>query len=190
MRQPEEIPEELAALTAGDEAAAGRLMDVVYEELRALAGNYFRSEPEGHTLQPTALVNEAFIRVANRTGHAIEDRAHFLAVCALAMRAILTDHARRRRRIKRGGGRKRVDLTGIDASHDDPGLDALALDEALTALAENNERQARIVEYRFFSGMTIEEIRTVLGVSRSTVEDDWRMARAWLKVRLGAGPAT
>jgi len=186
---PEKASEALAVLTGGDESAAARLMDVVYDELRALAGSYFRARPGAHTLQPTALVHEAFVRVAERTGAVYEDRAHFSAICAVAMRGILADHARRRRARKRGGDWKRVGLTDVVTPSGGHPVDALALDELLCELAQRSQRQARIVEYRYFSGMSVEEVARVLGVSRSTVEEDWRMARAWLMVQLRKGGA-
>jgi len=173
----------LAILTHGDSIAAAQLMEQVYAELRGLAGQYFRGQRQDHTLQPTALVHEAFARVAAATGAHLESRAHFTALCAIAMRNILADHARRRRAVKRGGGRKRVTLADVGAPVEAE-IDALDLDQALTELQERSERQARIVEYRYFSGMSVPEIVEVLGVSRSTVENDWRMARAWLTVRL------
>jgi len=183
----QDVTEALAALTGGDASAAAQLMDVVYDELRGLAEGYFRGQHPAQTLQPTALVHEAFLKVASRTGARYEDRSHFCAICAVAMRGILADHARRRMAAKRGGGAdwQRVSLEegGTPAGGNE--LDALALDEALTMLEARSERQARIVEYRFFGGMTVEEVATVLGVSRSTVEDDWRIARAWLTVQLG-----
>ncbi len=187
-----DVTEALAALSGGDASDAARLMDLIYDELRVLAGSYFRGQPAAQTLQPTALVHEAFLKMAERTGARYEDRAHFFAVCAVAMRGILADHARRRRASKRGGDRERVPLSGIETPGGGPGaeIDALALDEALDALAERSARHARIVEYRFFSGMTVDEVAQVLGVSRSTVEEDWRLARAWLSVRLGKQAAT
>ncbi len=190
-RPPYEVASEaVAVLTGGDVSAAARLMDVVYEELRALAGGYFRDRRGADTLQPTALVHEAFLRVAERTGAEYEDRSHFAAVCAVAMRGILADHARRRRASKRGGDWKRISLTGVATPVGGDVIDTLDLDEALTELAECSERQARIVEYRYFSGMTVDEVGRVLGVSRSTVEQDWRMARAWLIVKLRAKRAS
>jgi len=174
----------LNVLTGGTGAHAVELLDVVYDELRALAGGYLRHQRASHTLQPTALVHEAYLRVVDRTGSPLESRAHFSALCAIAMRCILTDYARRRRAAKRGGERERVGLTDLDASNQESVIDAVALDDALTELARRDERQARIVEYRYFGGMTVLEVAEVLGVSRSTVEDDWRMARAWLRVQL------
>ena len=159
-------------------------MDTVYEELRAIAGGYFRNHPGPHTLQPTALVHEAFLRVAEKTGTRFENNAHFAAVCAVVMRGILVDHIRRRRAHKRGGDWQRVSLTELANPRGDEPLDVLALDEALIELGERSARQVRIVECRYFAGMTVEEVAHVLGVSRSTVEEDWRMARAWLIVRM------
>jgi RNA polymerase sigma factor (TIGR02999 family) len=183
-----DVTEALAALTGGDESAAAHLLDFVYEELRALAGSYFRDQPGEHTLQPTALVHEAFLKVTARTGVVYEDRAHFFALCAVAMRHVLTAHARRRGGAKRGGDDwQRVAVEQVEAAPGGEPMDAVALDEALTELAARSERQARIVEYRFFSGMTIDDIARVLDVSRSTVEADWRMARAWLGVQLRSG---
>jgi len=174
----------LAELTGGDESAAARLMDLVYDELRALAGSYFADQPAAHTLQPTALVHEAFVKVTERTGLHFNDRAHFFAICAVAMRGILADYARRRRAAKRGGDWERVRLESVGTPAGTPDVDALALDEALDELATRSERQARIVEYRFFGGMTEAQIARVLGISRSTVQEDWRMARAWLLVQM------
>jgi RNA polymerase sigma factor (TIGR02999 family) len=183
----QDVSAALATLTGGDESAAAQLMDAIYDELRALAGSYFQHQPDAHTLQPTALVHEAFVKVASRTGRHYEDRAHFLAVCAVAMRGILADYARRRGAAKRGGGWDRVGLEHVGAPAGAADVDALGLDEALRELAERSERQARVVEYRFFAGMSDTEIARVLGVSRSTVQDDWRSAKAWLGVRLRSG---
>jgi RNA polymerase sigma-70 factor (ECF subfamily) len=176
--------ESLAVLSGGDPSEAARLMDAVYHELRVQAGNFFRKHPGPHTLQPTALVHEAFLRVADRTGAQFEDHAHFSALCAVTMRHILIDHVRRRSANKRGGGWKRVSLTDLASPKEGQGLDVIGLDEALTELGLRSKRQVRIVECRFFAGMTISEVAHVLGVSSSTVEEDWRMARAWLMVRL------
>lgn len=174
----------LTALTGGTGVQADELLQLVYDELRALAGRYLRRDRAAHTLQPTALVHEAYVRVTDRTGARYKSRAHFSALCAVAMRCILTDHARRRRTAKRGGDRRRVVLSDVDVPQARPAVDALALDEALSELARRNERHARVVEYRYFGGMTVEEVAETLEVSRSTVEDDWRMARAWLRVQL------
>jgi RNA polymerase sigma factor (TIGR02999 family) len=162
-------------------------MDVVYEPLRALAGGYFRSESASHTLQPTALVHEVFLRVVDQRDAVWNDRAHFLAVCAIAMRGILVDHARAKAALKRGGERERVPLDSGLALGTEDEVDLLDLEEHLTLLATLNERQARIVECRCFSGMTVPEVAEVLGVSARTVNEDWAVARAWLSVRLEAG---
>lgn len=183
----------LARLADGDAAASGELMALVYEELRALAGGCFRNQPADHTLQPTALAHEAFIRLVDQTSIRFNDRAHFFAVAATAMRQILTDHARRARAEKRGGGRRQVSLEGVDApgaargseGERAGGIDLIALDEALTKLAALDPRQHRLVELRFFGGLSMEEIAGMLGVSKATVELDWRAARAWLNVQLG-----
>lgn len=178
-----EVTDLLSLVRAGDEAASGQLMEVVYGELRALAGHCLRGQRASHTLQPTALVHEAFLRLVHRAGAEWRDRAHFFAVCATAMRGILADHARRRRAAKRGGDWQRVTLSDVTPQTADE-VDILDLDDALLRLATINGRQARIVELRFFSGLTIEEVAYVLGVSRRTVDDDWAMARAWLSVQL------
>jgi len=179
----------LEAIRAGEPDAAARLLELVYSELRALAAHCFRGQPASHTLQPTALAHEAFLRLVQRTEVQWEDRAHFFAVCATAMRGILADHARKRRAAKRGGDWQRVSLSAATPAAGDE-VDAVVLDDALTALAAQNERQARIVELRFFAGLTIEEVGAVLGVSKRTVDDDWAMARAWLSARLSEPSAS
>jgi RNA polymerase sigma-70 factor, ECF subfamily len=157
------------------------LLPKVYGELRALAASYFRGRGDA-TLQPTALVNEALLRML-KPGAPIKDRAHFFAVAATAMRQILTDRARRRRAQKRGGAeRERVTLSGI-AAFESP-IDLVALDDLLTQLAALDERQARLVELRFFAGMTEDEAAEALGVSRRTVQTEWRKAKAWLLAHL------
>jgi RNA polymerase sigma factor (TIGR02999 family) len=158
----------------------------VYEELRALAGAYFRRQPQGHTLQPTALVHEAFLRLA-RTD-AFEGREHFLAVAATAMRQILASHARRRRAKKRGGGAVQIQLAEELVPGAPMGVDLVELDGVLAELEKLSERQARIVEYRFFGGLSVPEIATVLGLSLTTIEKEWRRARAWLASELADAP--
>jgi RNA polymerase sigma factor (TIGR02999 family) len=142
-----------------------------------------RAEGPGHTLQPTALTHEAYLRIARQPGGQWLDRAHFLASAAVAMRRILVEHARARHRIKRGGGWERVPLSRIPdlpgAGGEDP-VDALALEKALQALAETDERKARVVELLYFGGITAEEAGAVLGISGRTVERDWQYARLWL----------
>jgi RNA polymerase sigma-70 factor (ECF subfamily) len=182
----------LRRLVEGDSNAAEELLPLVYEHLRALAGNYFRGQPGDHTLQPTALVHEAYLKLINQTGAAWNDRAHFLAVAATAMRQVLKDSARRRNAVKRGGGeaggdRERVNLTDVQTPSGESIVDAVALDTALSRLAELNPRQARIVELRFFGGLTNEEVGRVLELSTRMIEKEWRRTRAWLSVELGGG---
>jgi len=154
----------------------------MYTDLHRIAGNFLRGERVDHTLQPTALIHEAYIKVANRDDW--KSATHFRAVASNAMRQILVDHARRRGRLKRKGGR--VMLTNNLAVQADRDLDVIALDEALTKLAEMDERKARVVELRFFGGLTSKESAEVLGISHKTVEADWYFARAWLHERLDA----
>ena len=154
-----------------------------------MAGAFLKSEKSGHTLQPTALVHEAYVRVLQQTGVHWKNPGHLRAVSAQAMRRVLVDHARKRLSSKRGGDRNRVtfvtEVTPGEAEA--PTLDVLVLEEALEQLTERNERQARIVELRFFGGLTQREIADVLGVSETTVEDHWRIARAWLNRELSRG---
>ncbi|MEZ6015067.1 MAG: ECF-type sigma factor [Planctomycetota bacterium] len=175
----------LDQVRSGDAAAIASLMDAVYEPLRALAAASFRSQPQGHTLQPTALVHEVFMRIVGQRDAVWKDRAHFLAVCATAMRSILVDHARAKGSIKRGGAeRERVPLDSALALAKEDEVDLLDLEEHLVLLSTLNERQARIVECRCFSGMTIAEVAEVLGVAPRTIDAEWAMARAWLSARL------
>jgi RNA polymerase sigma-70 factor (ECF subfamily) len=174
----------LAELGRGDQAAAERLLPLVYGELRALAGSYFRQQRPDHTLQPTALVHEAFVRLIDLTGAAWKDRAHFFAVAAMAMRQILTDHARRQRAAKRGGDWERISLDQAIVPPEGGDIDIVALDDVLTRLAELDARKHRIVELRFFGGLSVEEVAGVLEVSKTTVESEWRAARAWLSLEL------
>lgn len=177
----------LADLGRGDESAARRLLPMVYAELRALAGSYFRRQEPDHTLQPTALVHEAFVRLVDQDNFQYNDRAHFFAVAATAMRHILTDHARRRRAAKRGGGREQVALDDAVKPAEESLVDLIALDDALKRLAEYDERKHRVVELRFFGGLTVEEAARVMDVSKTTVESEWRAARAWLNHELSQG---
>ena len=186
MAHPErgESSDLLAALNRGDSAAAEQLLPLVYNQLRALAGGYFRDQPP-QTLEPTALVHEAFVRLIDGSGKGWADESHFLAVAALAMRQILGDHARKRRAAKRGGEWQRITLGAAAGGVPSREVDLADLDDALSALAELDERHARIVQMRFLGGMTTEQVASVLGVSRTTVDNDWRVARAWLNARLG-----
>ncbi len=175
----------LTRLTRGDEHAADELTPMLYEELRRLAGSLLVGERAGHTLQPTALVNEAYLRLIDQRSVDAADRAAFLGLAATVMRRVLVDHARARKRVKRGGENRRVVL------HDDaiaespsggaePGLDVEALDQALRALAEFDERKARLIELRFFCGLDERDAANLVGVSRATASREWRMARSWL----------
>jgi RNA polymerase sigma factor (TIGR02999 family) len=170
-----------------DRAAAEELLPLVYDELRQLAGALLRNESSGHTLQPTALVHEAYVRVMKQTGVAWKNPGHLKAVGAQAMRRVLVDHARRKKAEKRGGGARPVTLNSGVLADDDERVDVLALEEALERLAALNERQARILELRFFGGLTTREVADVLGVSETTVEDHGRIARAWLGRELSNG---
>jgi RNA polymerase sigma factor (TIGR02999 family) len=158
----------------------------MYAELRGLAAAYLKRERPGHTLQATALVHEAYLKLMGQAGFSSRDRTHVAAMAANAIRRILVDHARTRGRQKRGGQRGRVPLVESAAVADAPGLDLLDLDGALSRLAGQSPERARIVEMRFFAGMSAEEIGRVLGVSSRTVERDWRYARAWLYRELGS----
>ncbi len=171
-------------LTPADAApsapSADHLLPLVYDELRRLAARFFRRETAGHTLQPTALVHEAYCHLAPQMRARWQSREHFIAVAAQAMRRILVNHAQRRQAAKRGGCWRRVSLDATDLQGEPRVLDLLALDEALTRLETLDARQARVVEMRFFAGLSVEETARVLDVSPRTVEIDWRMARAWL----------
>ena len=170
----------LTAWSAGDESAQQKLIPLVYEELHRLAHKYMRRERENHTLQTTALVHEAYARLAHAQGVRWQSRAHFFALAAKVMRRVLVDFARERRNLKRGGGRVLVPLDGLPVAAPEPSLDLLALDSALDRLALLNERQSRIVELRYFGGLGEQEIAAFLSVSLRTVQNDWRLARLWL----------
>lgn len=167
--------------------AINRLLPEVYAELRALAAAHLRRERPDHTLQPTALINEVYLKLADQSRANWNDRTHFFAVAAEAIRRILIDHSRGKRAAKRQMPGARVTIhADLDAATGDS-LDLLALDDALTQLAALSPRQARIVELRFFGGLSTEETAAVLGVSEGTVKGDWRLARAWLEERLDPG---
>ncbi len=171
----------------GDDSAINRLMPLVYDELRALAESYLQRERPDHTLQATALVHEAYVRLIRQEDVEWRSRAHFFAVAAQAIRRILVDHARGHLRVKRGGDRERVRLDDDLVSRQERELDLLALDEALKKLSSLHQRQARIVELRFFGGLSLKDVAHYLGVSPRTVDGDWSMARAWLRRELLAG---
>ncbi|HWB10858.1 MAG TPA: sigma-70 family RNA polymerase sigma factor [Pirellulales bacterium] len=160
------------------------LVPLIYDELRRVAARYLRREAPGNTLQPTALVHEAFVKLAGQQRVDWQGRTHVLAIGAKAMRRILVDHAKRKRRVKRGGGLNRIQLDEATALSPERDEDLLAVDEALDKLAAIDERQATIVELRFFGGMTVEEVAQTLGISKRTVESEWTMVRAWLRREL------
>jgi RNA polymerase sigma factor (TIGR02999 family) len=175
----EDITRLLRAWSDGDEAALDRLVPLVEAELRRLARACMGRERKDHTLQPTALVNEAFLRFAGARRVCWQDRAHFMGIAARLMRRVLVDHARSRTYQKRGGGGKRVPLDDIQLAVDPP-LDMVELDRALAAFAQIDARASAVVELRFFGGLTLEETAEVLHVSAETVKRDWRLARLWL----------
>jgi RNA polymerase sigma factor (TIGR02999 family) len=186
-------PDERALVTEtlqrmrGGRATPEELMPIVYARLREIAGKWFRGAGAQATLQPTALVHEAYLHLVDQTAADWKDRAHFFAVAALAMRQIVIQRARARNTTKRGGGQQRVELDGHDRGDGGADLDEiLALDEAIGRLAQLHERHAKVVELRFFGGLTTEEIAAALDVSTRTVELDWRAARAWLKGALSS----
>ncbi|HYX20246.1 MAG TPA: sigma-70 family RNA polymerase sigma factor [Thermoanaerobaculia bacterium] len=181
-----EVTRLLVAWNAGDREAVERLMPLVYAELRRIAERQFRRERAGHTLQPTAVVHEAYFRLVDQTRVTWKNRGHFFAIAAQAMRRILIDHARAREAHKRGGREERVTLDlGIASAEPADDVNVLALDEALVRLKALDEPQARIVELRFFGGLSIEETAEVLETSASSVKREFRSARAWLFRELG-----
>ena len=163
------------------ELAISKIMPVVYDELRRLARHYLRGDRAAQSLQPTALVNEAYVRLAKEKTRAWQNRAHFCAIAARSMREILVERARARKAAKRGGSRVRVTLDDGIAAARDSSVDMLALDETLTALSAMDPQLSRIVELRFFGGLTVEESAETLGVSPATVKRGWSLAKAWLK---------
>lgn len=175
----------LDRLGRGDAAAAEELLPLVYDQLRAMAGSYFRGQRADHTLQPTALVHEAYLKLVRASDQSWKSRGHFCAVAAMAMRQILKNHAAAKRAAKRGGAEAhRVPLDQVTTPSGETVVDVIALDEALTRLAELDERQSRVIELWFFGGLPMPQVGEVLGVSARTAERDWRRARAWLSVEL------
>ena len=175
-----EVTQLLRAWSDGDQAALDRLLPIVETELRRLARVYMARERRGHTLQATALVNEAFLRLADAQRICWQDRAHFLGISARLMRRVLVDHARTRGYQKRGGGAHKVTLDEAAAVSPPLDVDIVALDRALDGLARVDERKSRVIEMRFFGGMTVEETAEALKVSVDTVKRDWRLAKLWL----------
>ena len=184
-REPSGAPvtDLLIAWEQGDESALQQLIPVVTAELHRLARRYMRRERRDHTLQTTALVNEAYMRLIDASRVRWQNRVHFFAMSARLMRRILVDHARSRQFAKRGGGARKVAFDEMQVTLE-PGLDVVALDDALTALAALDHRRSQVVEMRFFAGLSVEETAEALGVSPETVMRDWRAAKAWLKREL------
>ena len=184
-RDNTDITRLLIAWSDGRREALDDLMPMVYADLRRVAAGYMRREGAGHALQPTALVHEAYVRLIDQKQVKWRNRAHFFGVAAGLMRRILVDHARRRRAEKRGGDWERVTLTGDEVATDaHKEIDVLALDEALERLAEFDPQQERIVELRYFGGLTIEETAEIVGISAATVVREWTIAKAWLRADL------
>ncbi|RPI17967.1 MAG: sigma-70 family RNA polymerase sigma factor [Acidobacteria bacterium] len=184
---PHEVSLLLRACSGGDKAALDKLMPVVYDELHRRAHRYMVHERAGATLQTTALVNEAYLRLVDLKRIDWQDRTHFFAVAATFMRRILVDFARSRSYQKRGGEAQKVSIDPALLPSPEAGVDMIAIDQALTALAEFDPRKARVVELRFFGGMSEDETAGVLQVSRETVKRDWRLAKLWLLHRLSEG---
>jgi RNA polymerase sigma factor (TIGR02999 family) len=170
----------LNAIEQGNAKAADELLPLVYEELRRLAAQKMSHEPPGQTLQATALVHEAYIRLVGSEDQNWSGRTHFFAAAAEAMRRILIDNARRKQRLKRGGAQQRVDLEKADITFEDPSTNIIALDEALEKLAQEDPVKADLVKLRYFAGLTIEQSAEILSISRATAERYWSYARAWL----------
>ena len=175
----------LETFSEAERPTAAKVLPVVYQELRAVAEIWLSRERAGHTLQPTALVHEAYLRLAEQERAQFHDRAHFLSLASRVMRRILVDHARARGRAKRGSGWQRLTLSGVGTDGGEHPIDLLALEDALVKLAAKSERTARVVEMRFFGGLTNDEVADVIGIARSTVAEEWRFAKAWLGRELG-----
>lgn len=182
-----EITQLLIAWGQGDQSAFDRLMPLVYEEMRKIARRYMVRQRPDHTLQTTALVNEAYLRLIDSSKVQWQNRAHFFAISAQLMRRILVDFARARTNLKRGGGAHKVVLDEALTISSEPGADLVALDDALTDLAAIDKRQSQIVELRYFGGLSEDEVAEVLGLSSRTVRRDWSLARAWLYRELNQG---
>jgi len=180
-KAPEDITSILIRWGEGDREALDRLIPMVYDELHRIAERYFRRERADNTLQPTALVNEVYLRMVNQSGVSWQNRAHFFGIAADTMRRILVERARARNASKRGSGDYKLDLTDVsDIPAEGSHLDLLALDRALEQLASFDQQQSRIVEAKFFGGLSIEETAEVIGVSPATIKREWVLAKAWL----------
>lgn len=187
MPAPEEITDLLQSWSHGDRAAIEKLVPLVYDELHRLAQRYMSDERPDHTLQTTALVNEAFLRLVDSEHASWENRAHFFGACAQVMRRILVDWARSRQALKRGGDARALDLDEALAAAKEPGTDLLAVDDALKSLAELDARKGQVVEMRFFGGLSVRETAEVLKVSPETVQRDWKLAKSWLRCEMSRG---
>jgi RNA polymerase sigma factor (TIGR02999 family) len=185
MRVPPNITHVLERWSNGEQSALDELLPLIYKELRRLAASYLRRERRDHTLQPTALINEVFLRLIDQHDIKWQNRAHFFGVAARLMRRILVDHARAHQAAKRGGEHYSLSLSKADRIGGQPTLDILTLHLTLQRLEQLDPQQARIVELRFFGGLTIEESAEVLSISHATVEREWKMARAWLRQEMG-----
>ncbi len=170
----------LSRMRDGDSAASEAIVPLLYKELRAIAAHCLKSERRGHTLQPTALVHEAYLKLVNQKDADYRSRGHFMAIAAMVMRRVLVTHAEKRSAAKRGGGAERVPFDDALGARDERSIDLLALDEALMKLARRDPRKAKVVEQRFFAGIEMSQIAENLGVSLSTVKRDWEYARTWL----------
>ena len=178
---PSKVTQLLHDWSDGDREALDKLIPIVYEELRRQAARYLRRERPGHTLQTTALIHEAYLRLIDQKNVRWQNRAHFFAIAAQLMRRILVDHARGRQAAKRGGSDIKLPLEEAMIGSEGRGVDLVALDEALERLASIDPQQSRVVELKFFSGLSVEETAEVLGVSQRTVKRDWNVAKAWLR---------
>ena len=187
MSSPPRVTELLLAWGSGDQAALDKLIPLVYDELRRLAKRYLRRERPNHTLQPTALVHEAYFRLVGTTNIHWQNRAHFFGAAAQMMRRILVDHAREQQAAKRGGGECKVTLNEEVAFAHERDVNVLALDDALNRLAEIDPQKCRIVELRFFSGLSVDETAEALGISEATVTRQWRTVKAWLHRQISKG---
>jgi RNA polymerase sigma-70 factor, ECF subfamily len=189
MARSDEITEMLKLLRQGDRSIEDQLLDLVYPELHRLAVYYWRNERSGHTLQPTALINEAYLVLINQWDKDWHNRAHFYGVAAMVMRRVLVDYARGHGCLKRGGNQEKVCLDDVQLFSPTQLESVIAIDQGLKRLAEWDPRQSKVVELRFFGGLTAEEAAEVLGTTARTVQRDWEMARAWLIGEINAGPA-
>ena len=182
---PSDVTRLLKNASAGDDEAMEAVLPLIYDELHALADRYLRRERAGHTLQPTALVHEAYLKLVDQKQAQWESKNQFLAVAAISMRRILVNHAKHRRRLKRGGDRQRKNLSDSILIGEEPDIDLVALDEAMEKLATIDERKVRIVEQRYFVGLTVEQVAEVMDISPATVKRDWEFAKTWLLREIG-----